>query len=240
MKKWVTKNGCEIHQILRGRSNSFLVSNGKMFILIDTGWKHSYKSLIKRIEELGVNEKSLVALILTHTHFDHAENALRIKERFKTKIYVHKTEAEFLIKGENPRIHGTNFVTRFFTDLIATKFIQRCKYEPVEYDYLIDDNYILDTYGFKAYIIHTPGHTVGSISLIIDNEIAIVGDAMFGIFKRSVYPPFADDPKIMIQSWGKLLNTGCSVFLPAHGSANSRELLQRQYAECIKKYGSVI
>jgi glyoxylase-like metal-dependent hydrolase (beta-lactamase superfamily II) len=53
-----------------------------------------------------------------------------------------------------------------------------------------------------------------------NHEIAIVGDAMFGVFRGSVLPPFGDDIGQMIQSWGSLLDTGCSVFLPAHPSKN--------------------
>jgi len=52
---------------------------------------------------------------------------------------------------------------------------------------------------------------------------------MFGVFKGSVYPPFTIDAKTMVMSWGKLLDTGCSVYLPAHGTADSRELLKNQY-----------
>jgi glyoxylase-like metal-dependent hydrolase (beta-lactamase superfamily II) len=67
------------------------------------------------------------------------------------------------------------------------------------------------------------------MSVVVDNEIAIVGDAMFGIFPGSVFPPYASDVKQMIASWGVLLKTDCSLFLPAHGSANSRFLLQKDY-----------
>jgi hypothetical protein len=63
----------------------------------------------------------------------------------------------------------------------------------------------------------------------VDNEIAIVGDCMFGVFKSSVFPPVAEDPKEMIKSWGKLLETGCQVFIPSHGSADKRLLVQKEY-----------
>jgi glyoxylase-like metal-dependent hydrolase (beta-lactamase superfamily II) len=45
------------------------------------------------------------------------------------------------------------------------------------------------------------------ISIIIDDEIAIVGDAMVGTIPDSIYPPFADDKKLLIKSWKKLLKT---------------------------------
>jgi hydroxyacylglutathione hydrolase len=92
---------------------------------------------------------------------------------------------------------------------------------------LVDDRFDLNEFGFNAYLMHNPGHTGGSMSLIVDDEIAIVGDAMFGVFKWSVFPPFAEDSAQMIKSWGKLLATNCSLFLPSHGSANIRMLVEK-------------
>jgi hydroxyacylglutathione hydrolase len=45
----------------------------------------------------------------------------------------------------------------------------------------------------------------------------------------SVFPLYAYDIRQMIDSWGKLLDTGCSVFIPSHGSSNSRALVQKGY-----------
>lgn len=75
--------------------------------------------------------------------------------------------------------------------------------------------------------IPTPGHTCGSVSLIVDGEIAVVGDAMVG--RRSIFPPFADDVPELVRSWQKLLDTGCGLFLPAHGRAKGRETLESSY-----------
>jgi len=82
-------------------------------------------------------------------------------------------------------------------------------------------------------LLHTPGHTPGSISVIIDNEIAIVGDTMFGVFWWSVYPPFASNPDKLIDSWEKLLETRCRIFLPSHGSANKRSLVEKDFGRKI-------
>ncbi|MEI6091898.1 MAG: hypothetical protein WCR42_15690 [bacterium] len=65
--------------------------------------------------------------------------------------------------------------------------------------------------------------------MVVDDEIAIVGDAMFGVFPWSVFPPFATDIPQMVESWGKLLDTNCQTFIPAHGTANSRKLLMEEY-----------
>jgi glyoxylase-like metal-dependent hydrolase (beta-lactamase superfamily II) len=227
MGQWKTLN-CEVNQVLKGRSNSFLVNSNGNYILVDTGPKRSWNKLKSNIEEL-LMENKLSYLILTHTHFDHAENTAKIKKLLNPKIIVHKSEEEYLKHGNSPLPKGTNLATGFIIDVIGKKIQSRYKYEPVDPDIFVDEKYDLKSVGINANIIHVPGHSKGSLSIIIDNKIAIVGDAMFGIFGNSIYPPFADNPKIMIESWGKLLDTGCSSFLPGHGKEISHELLEKQY-----------
>jgi hydroxyacylglutathione hydrolase len=109
------------------------------------------------------------------------------------------------------------------------------RYPPCNYDIAIDERYDLSEYGFNAYIIHTPGHTEGSLSVIIDNEIALVGDTMFGIFWWTVFPPFASDQFLLLNSWGKLLNSKCRIFIPSHGSVNERTLVEKDYSRLVPK-----
>lgn len=230
MKKWITKDGIIIYQVLSGRSNSFLVSSNNKFFLIDTGRASSWKKLSKNLDDI-IGENQLSCLILTHTHFDHAENAAKLKEKYECKIVVHESEAGYLKKGDSPLPKGTNILTRFLINFIGKRIQIRYKYNPVHPDHAIDEKIDLNKFGFPAYIIHTPGHSPGSISIIIDDELAIVGDAMFGVFNWSVYPPFADNTQIMIESWGKLLKTGCLTYLPGHGSEISLNLLEKEYGK---------
>jgi len=103
------------------------------------------------------------------------------------------------------------------------------RYEPCKPDITVDSHYELTEFGKKLYLLHSPGHTIGSMSLIVDDEIAFVGDAMFGLLKWSVFPPYAEDVEMMIKSWGKLLETNCSEYIPSHGTANSRLLVKKDY-----------
>jgi hydroxyacylglutathione hydrolase len=227
MKLWKTKNGYRIIRVLAGRSNVFLLTNGKKNILIDTSPKFMRRKLDKGLRKLNVT--LIDYLILTHTHFDHAANAFWIKEKYQAKVFVHKSESSYLTNGENIIPQGTNLITRTLVSLLGKMFLSRAKYQPCQYDILVDTEFDLDEAGFNARIIHTPGHSPGSMSVIIDDEIAVVGDAMFGIFKWSVFPPYANDVKQMIKSWGILLETKCSVFVPAHGSGNDRLLVEKDY-----------
>jgi glyoxylase-like metal-dependent hydrolase (beta-lactamase superfamily II) len=104
--------------------------------------------------------------------------------------------------------------------------------QPVKPDCLIEETVDLNPLGFDANIIHTPGHSPGSCSVIIENHIAVVGDAMFGLIPGSIFPPFALNVPRLIQSWKTLLDTGCSVYLPAHGTENNRDRVQKQYKKC--------
>jgi glyoxylase-like metal-dependent hydrolase (beta-lactamase superfamily II) len=233
MNKWITHNEYEIHQLLKGRSNCFLVIKNKKALLVDTGRNTKRQLLTKRIEEYrGI---SLSAIILTHSHFDHAENAAYLKKKYSIPVFIQQEEVEFLLKGENPPVKGSYKLTRFFTNLWEDRIKSHLRYEGVTNDFVVQKKMDLDFLGFHAYLLHTPGHSPGSMSLIVDDEIAIVGDAMFGVV-RLFYPPFANDPDQMVRSWGKLLDTGCRIFLPAHGTLNKRERVEKQYRRIITNY----
>lgn len=233
MKSWVTKSGYKIIRVLPGRSNVFLLTNGEKNILIDTSISYLWGKLQRRLELLNI--ETIDYLVLTHSHFDHAANASRIKEKYKSAVVIHMNDAQLLSKGETVIPKGTVLFTTLLVNTLS-RFIPKSliKYTQCEPDLLIDSDYCLKTIGFNAYLTHTPGHTKGSLSLIVDDEIAIVGDTLFGVFRWSVYPPYADDRNAMINSWKKLLDTKCLIFLPSHGSANKRSLLEK-ISECSKR-----
>jgi len=231
MKKWITTNGCTVYQITRGKGNSYLVMDNDISVLVDTGVENSRKKLIEKLDGL-LDGKKLSYLILTHAHYDHVGNAASIKERYGAKIIIQESEAEYLKQGTSQVPNGTNFITRFLVAL-AGRINKFSEYEKAQPDFLVENRYILTP---NCHLIHTPGHTDGSMSLIVDGEVALVGDAMFGVFNWSVFPPFADDVPAMIRSWGELLETGCHSFLPGHGTENSRKLLKKQYNKYKMKY----
>lgn len=196
---------------------------------MDTGPSKSWKDLDRGLDQLVDGELSY--LVLTHTHYDHTENAHRVKEKYGAKIMVHRSEAACLKQGYTPLPQGTVLSTKLLVG-VGNRLNTRSRYHPVTADFFVDDIYNL---GDNCCLIHTPGHTGGSISFIVNKEVALVGDAMFGVF-RGVFPPFANDVPSMIRSWKKLLDTGCKIFLPGHGSQNERKLLNKEYEKYRKKF----
>ncbi len=232
--QWKTKSGHTIYQLLKGRCNSFLLTNGNNFILIDTGQKNKLNKIAEHIKKLNIDH--IDALILTHTHFDHAENASVISKRYAAKIIAHESEAASLMAGNSKLPRGSIYITKLYKNLLGEALQPLFVYPGAQPDILVNESLSLNTFGFNAFIMHTPGHSSGSVSVIIDNQIAIVGDAMFGVFKNSIFPPFADDIKQMVLSWGKLLETECTSFLPGHGTEKDRVILQRQFEKYKARY----
>jgi glyoxylase-like metal-dependent hydrolase (beta-lactamase superfamily II) len=228
MKTWTTRSGYTIAQILGGRSNVFLLSHGGRNVLVDTGRQKDRAHLLERLQDLRV--ALLDALVLTHTHFDHAENAAFLQKKYGARVLVHESEAGFLLKGKSPLPAGTLLPTKLLMALFAHRMASGLTYEPCRPDVLVEDGLDLTDFGPSARLIHTPGHSRGSMSLVVDDEIALVGDAMFGVFPCTIFPPFADDVPQLISSWGRLLETGCRLFLTGHGSADNRRLMEKAYA----------
>jgi hydroxyacylglutathione hydrolase len=134
---------------------------------------------------------------------DHVGNASVISGQYKAKIIVHQSEAALLTAGESRLSEGSIFITKNLVSLLSKKVQPLFAYQPVQPDILVNERMTMNEFGFNAFVVHTPGHSPGSISVIIDNEIAIVGDAMLGVFRNSVFLPFADDLKQMADQLGE-------------------------------------
>jgi len=234
MRQWVTRGGHSIHQVMGGAWNVYALTRGEDMILVDTGRRYRWGTLYNRIENLRFRG-SPRALILTHTHFDHAENACRLRETYPLKVIVHASEMEYLRTGNSPLPHGAILPTIVLMLLARSLAKPRFEYRGVQGDIAVDDRLDLDPLGFEGYILHTPGHSRGSMSIIVQDTIALVGDTVSGIFPGSVFPPYADDVPLMVDSWRRLLETPCERFLAGHGHEVHRSLLERKYEKYRRK-----
>ena len=229
MKKWITSHNLEILQVLNGRSNVYFVWNGTKGLMVDTGKNSSWKKLNKNLQQLKTEGKTIDFLVLTHTHYDHCRNAAKIQAQENCKILVSKKEANFCRNGFTPLPSGTFGFSRLVVSLGKRLNKKRFSYKPFKPDKVIENEMELTEFGGLVRIISTPGHTEGSLTILVDNEIALVGDTLFGIFKNSVFPPFANDVPELIKSWEILLETKCRLFLPGHGKEIKRNLLEKKW-----------
>ena len=230
MKKFTTKNNSVVYQALDGRCNVFVIAEEKNCILVDTSVKR-YKSRLFRVIDKFIDKGySFKAVVLTHSHFDHAGNAHSVNEEYKIKVYIHEQEQTYLSEGKNPAVIGTVAGLRALTTLLKNPIESFLQYKSVKPDIIInEDMFNLNSLGINAYLLHTPGHSIGSMSVIVDDELAIIGDTMVGFFPGYIFPHFATDTRALISSWEKLINTNCSLFAPAHGRSINRDTVIKQY-----------
>lgn len=145
-----------------------------------------------------INPKDLDYLILTHSHFDHAAAAGDLKE-LGCKILMHKDEYE-LLKSQG-------FTSIFFN----------IKFKPFKPDFELKGNEIIDLGNIVLKVIHTPGHSPGSICLYEeDKKWLFSGDTVFayGAFGRVDLP--GGNPKALIDSIEKLSKLDVENLYPGH------------------------
>ena len=146
--------------------------------------------------------KNPIAIINTHAHFDHMWDDKKIKEYFDIPIYIHENDA-FLLEndpfGYNP--------------------------PKVKADFLLKEgNYKIGDYDIK--IRHFPGHTPGSITIEIGDEM-FSGDFIFdGSIGRVDFP--YSNPKAMKESIKKFLKIPYDKrILPGHGATTTIKKAQK-------------
>jgi len=206
--------------------NVYLVIAGGKGIIVDAGIRKHSPEVYATIRKHGLEPEDIRFILLTHTHFDHVRGLKEIKEKTGAKILVHSNEAPSLSKGYTDIPPGTITIGKIFSFLGRKVVPFIGAYPPVTPDIITGNRYDIADLGIPAYVIHTPGHTSGSVSFIIDNECAFVGDCMLSVFRKSILPAFAEVPATLIKSWQVLLDTGCRIFYPGHRDPISRQMLE--------------
>jgi len=93
--------------------------------------------------------------------------------------------------------------------------------EPNKVDIILsDEDYPLKEFGIQGKILFTPGHSRGSISVVLDTGEAFVGDSAMSGFPLTIgpnLPVFAEDLSLLKESWTKLIDNGAKTIYPGHG-----------------------
>ena len=99
-------------------------------------------------------------------------------------------------------------------------------------DILLDNKpYPLSAFGIDGEIIHTPGHTIGSVSVILDSGEAFVGCMAHNGFpfrRKPGLPIYAQDINAITENWKTLIDKGISFVYPGHGKAFPIEVIKNQ------------
>jgi glyoxylase-like metal-dependent hydrolase (beta-lactamase superfamily II) len=216
-----------VTQIHTHGSNAYLIKGDNGNILVDTcRWKHPRK-ILQAIKNAGLSPEDITFIILTHVHFDHVAGAAALKNICNAPVIVHSNEAYLLEKGITNLPAGANPFSQWLSKMGNKYFPFIGKFPPCTADILIDTRYDLTQFGIDGYVLPTPGHTEGSISLILNSGEAIVGDCCIYAIEEFVLPPFANDLPLLLKTWNNFLELGCHTFWPGHGKPIPEALIKR-------------
>ncbi|MBQ5316077.1 MAG: MBL fold metallo-hydrolase [Oscillospiraceae bacterium] len=162
----------KVHLIKCGTENCYIVSNDNAAVLVDTGTKEYLDTVIA---ECGKYDIKLI--VLTHTHFDHADNAAALSERFGVPVAYNRADDE-LFENYNAQPLKCYGLTGRVVLGMSKKVLAETKVDRPENVVFIKDGDSLSEYGIDADIIGLPGHTSGSIGVDVEGKALLVGDAL--------------------------------------------------------------
>ncbi|HER07888.1 MAG TPA: MBL fold metallo-hydrolase [Bacteroides sp.] len=226
-----------IRRISLGGVAAYLLYRPGHALVVDSGRGGSAEKILEKLREEGLQPEMLDLLILTHAHFDHAGSAARLKELTGCRIMVHRSEADRLRRGFTSLPGGTRWKAKILVGL-GRVFARRLgKYEGVEPDILVDKSSDLKEFGFPARVIHTPGHTPGSMVVLTGEGEMLSGDTFFGLEGKEYFPPFAEDIPALLESWKMVRSLPVKIIYPAHGNRITAEKFHEALAPALEKYG---
>lgn len=196
-----------INQVDGVNCNVYLVEDAGKLILIDTGLPRSDKKIVKYIESLGRKPSDVSTIVLTHFHIDHIGTAKKMKEITNAQVAVHEVDADF-VAGKKATPKPKNLMFKALSSIV--------KPAPVEPDLLLKDG---DKVG-RFIVIHTPGHSEGSISLLdSERKVMFAGDAIRFMDGKLTGPPeqFTLDMDKAKNSIRKISMFDFDVLLSGHG-----------------------
>lgn len=221
----------KIIPILAGVGHCYLVTHVSGFFLVDTGSPGHFQSIARRIHSHGLDLRNLQFIFLTHTHYDHAGNAFLLQEASGAPIIVHESESGMLKQGTHPVPNGTNLVFKIISFLGQRFSKSHASFKAANPDIVFQTAYSAKDLGAEALIVHTPGHTLGSSSLIFEGNL-FAGDSLFNV-AGMVWPPFANDEARLLETWKYFDTPPITTCYPAHGKRMGKEV----FSKALKKRG---
>ncbi|MBP5492924.1 MAG: MBL fold metallo-hydrolase [Clostridiales bacterium] len=161
-----------VERIKGGTDNCYLVSEGKQAILVDTASGGNLDMVTAACDKYEMK-----LIVLTHVHFDHAENAAVLSKKYGIPVAYHAKDEELFESFDKQPLKPVGLVGKVVLGL-SLKVLRQTKVQKPENLIPVKDGDDLSEYGIPAKIIETPGHTLGSISVDVEGKHLLVGDAL--------------------------------------------------------------
>lgn len=211
--------------------NTCYVIKDKGVIMVDGGPPKMKSTFLKKMIEYSVDPKEIQLIILTHGHFDHVGSAKEIQEITGAKIAIHKKDRNDLEQGFSKWPKGVTTWGKISSSIFKPLLKDNIKYPTVKADIILDnDGLSLKNYGIAGRVLFTPGHTLGSVSVLLDSGEVFAGCLVHNRLPftfHPILPIYAEDIDLIIESWKKLIDAGAKIIYPGHGKPFSVEKIKK-------------
>lgn len=181
------------------QNNTFVIADekNKKALVIDPAFG-SYNKIKNYLKEKNFK---LEKILLTHGHWDHITDVSLLKDDFECLVYLHKLDLFLVEKPQKPS---------FFSEITIPN---------LKPDILLEGNEKIKLGDIEILVIHTPGHTPGSVCYYVEKEkVLFSGDTLFKGSYGRVDSPYSNSQD-MIKSLKLLSKLPKDVKVyPGHGS----------------------
>lgn len=162
-----------VHQVTIRGSNIFLIAEHKITI-VDAGFRGSTRRIAKAINDLGRCVEEVDLIIITHNHLDHIGGLSGLRQITSARVAVHRADLSFSGNG----LPYPGYLKKLLKVPFISVFWPLVYARPGDVDMPLVGGEVLEPLGGLE-VIHTPGHTPGSISLFSpQKKLLIVGDTL--------------------------------------------------------------
>jgi glyoxylase-like metal-dependent hydrolase (beta-lactamase superfamily II) len=186
-----------LHTIQLGVDNCYVLQGqGEALIMIDGGTPKQGRAFEMAMARLSLRPNQVRLIVLTHGHWDHIGSAAAIKAITGAKIAMHERERDWLEQSLTPLPPGVTTWGRAFVTIMKV-FMPLVHVQATKVDIVLgDEGMSLEEYGVSGRVICTPGHSMGSVSVLLETGDAFVGDLAMNslpLRRRPGLPILAED-----------------------------------------------
>lgn len=198
----------QLQTISCGMVNCWLLKDETGSVLVDTAVVR-YKDMILHT----VKDANVKLIFLTHGHVDHTGNAAYLSERLGAPVGICEADTELLRKNNARLLYADTFLGKIILGGTRRNLYTAPAFTP---SLFFEGGEDLGEYGVDAEVIALPGHTRGSLGLLVNGVDLIAGDAMFNVLRPTAARIF-EDRTAMLESLDIIKGTACKTIHVAHG-----------------------
>jgi hydroxyacylglutathione hydrolase len=211
----------EPRRIDLGFVNAYLVKAGDDYILVDAGMAQRWSRVESQLLQAGALPDRLQLVVITHGDFDHTGSCAQLQRKYHAKIAMHSGDVEMVRTGTPAKRQARSLLGKLFLRLGGLMGGGFQRFEP---DILLEDGQSLADYGLAARVLHTPGHTKGSIAVLTADGHLFVGDTVTNRGKPDS-APFVENERDLRDSLAILKGLEAHIVYPGHGQPFAFEAL---------------